>query len=283
MIVEGMITPIKENGAITGTVCYLRDITKQVKQDKHLKIAMTYAQVTDRARSDFLATINHEFRSAVSTISAYCDSWEMSKQEEKEKIIENIRAEGDKLLVLLSDILDVSKKNPEDIGDIKVPVNLKELFQELQRIFSGSIKKKKILLNTKFNSQIPIFISDYKALRHIFMQLLSYSFSIANKGCIDLSVTWNSRNLIIEISVQAKIHQTDDIVDFQMYQQLCERLNARMDIVHEQNKLLFQITLRDPEISSNAGVVAMPALTDNKERPKKDVVLIVDDISVNLK
>ena len=111
LFVDGLITPIIEDQLIIGTVLYFHDTTDLVQKEQKLQLALEYAQVSDRVKSDFLAAVCHEFRSSINVIIGYCDLDSADSRQDRYPNIRNIHDEAEKLLTMFNDILDISKNN----------------------------------------------------------------------------------------------------------------------------------------------------------------------------
>lgn len=280
LFVDGLITPIIEDNLIVGTVLYFHDTTELVQQDRKLQLALKFAQVSDRVKSDFLATVCHEFRSSINVIIGYCDL-NRANGAVGDSHIGNIHDEAEKLLYMFNDILDVSKNNTDSTGLVQEPVNLNVFTREMQRIFSRTSGLKKVPLIVQIDPKVPVILSDYKGLRQIFMQLLTQAYSLVRGDSVIMSIKWIEQNLIIGISIDSpkvRINQ-----DLSVYDRLCERFNGELNIRQTGDHLSFELFLEKPKIVGKTTSLTLPDLANLQPRPKKNVVILVDDIAINLK
>lgn len=283
LFVDGLIAPIIEGQLIVGTVLYFHDTTDLVRQGQKLKLALRFAQASDRAKSDFLATVSHEFRSSVNVIIGYCDLCSVNEQGTRAPYIESIHQEAEKLLLMFNDILDVSKNNTDSMGITLAPVNLKEFSREISRIFSWTSGSKKKSLTVQTEQRIPVILSDYKALRQILMQLLAQAYSLAGDDSVLLSIRWVVHDLVIQISMDSQKVRVKHDKNLSIFRNLCERLNGTLEFKQIDNRLTFEVVLHSPKVVSEELIPTLPAITNRKVRVRKNVVLLVDDIAVNLK
>ena len=282
-IVDGLIAPIVEDQLIVGTVLYFRDTTELTRQGQRLQQALKFAQTSDRAKSDFLATVNYEFRSSVNIILGYCELSRIDERGAQDPNIENIRREADMLLLMFNDILDVSKSDMDTLEIKPAPVNFKELVREMQRIFGATSRNKKIPLVVRMAAETPVILSDYKALRQILMRLLSQVYSLAGHDSVLLAIDWIDQNIVIEISINAQKIQVRQDRNLSIFKRLCERLNGELNVRQTPDRLALEVVLRGPKVVEEAPTAVLPDISDEKGRPRKNVVLLVDDIEVNLK
>lgn len=283
LYVDGLIAPIFEDQLIVGTVLYFHDTTDLVRQGQKLRLALRFAQTSDRAKSDFLATVNHEFRSSVNVIIGYCDLSSINSSGKHDSYIESIHSEAEKLLLMFNDILDVSKNNTDSMGITLAPVNFKDLVREIQRIFGWTSNNKKVSLDVRIDREIPVILSDYKALRQIMIRLLSQAYSLAGRESVLLAIKWDGEDLRIEISINSQKIQIRQSNNLLVFKRLCERLNGTLNFNQMENRLIFEVVLNKPQIISQLPTTSIPELEVAKARPRKNVVLLVDDIAINLK
>lgn len=283
LYVEGLIAPIFEDQLIVGTVLYFHDTTDLVRQGQKLRLALRFAQTSDRAKSDFLATVNHEFRSSVNIIIGYCDLCSLNSSEKHDSYIENIHSEAENLLLMFNDILDVSKNNTDTMRITLAPVNFKDLVREIQRIFGWTSGNKKVSLDVRMDQDIPVILSDYKALRQILIRLLSQAYSLAGQDSVLLTIKWDGENLRIEVAINSQKIQIQQSNNLLVFKRLCERLNGTLNFNQTENQLIFEVILNRPQIISQLPASSLPELSVPKARPHKNVVLLVDDIAINLK
>ncbi|MDO5565966.1 MAG: response regulator [Planctomycetia bacterium] len=283
LFVDGLIAPIIEGQLIVGTVLYFHDTTDLVRQGQKLQLALKFAQASDRAKSDFLATVSHEFRSSVNVIIGYCDLSSINSQGNRDPYIDSIHEEAEKLLLMFNDILDVSKNNTETMGITLAPVNLKEISREILRIFSWTSGTDKQPLSVEVDRKLPVILSDYKALRQILMQLLVQAYSLAGNEAVLLTVHWVAHDLIIRISIDSQKVRVKQDKNLSIFRRLCERLNGTLDFKQVQGRLTFEVVLHSPKVVSEDLTSSLPTISEQKVRPHRNVVLLVDDIAVNLK
>lgn len=283
LFVDGLIAPIIEDMLIVGTVLYFHDTTALVQQGQKLQVALKFAQASDRAKTDFLATVSHEFRSSINVIIGYCDLSNLNNPSNHVPYVDDIREEAEKLLLMFNDILDVTKNKTETTEITLVPVNLREISREILRIFSWTTNNDKQPLTVQVDRNIPVIQTDYKALRQILMQLLIQAYSLAGNKAVLLSVHWAVHDLVIQISIESQNLRVKQDKYLSIFRRLCERLNGTLELKQSQGGLTFEVVLHSPKVVGEDLICSLPTISEEKVRPRRDVVLLVDDIAVNLK
>ncbi|MDY6065875.1 MAG: HAMP domain-containing sensor histidine kinase [Finegoldia sp.] len=126
------ITPISGNESIKGMLIFIVDEDEKLKAEKR--------------RRDFTANVSHELKSPLTSINGYAELIEnnLVKPEDTTKFARTIRLEGQRLLELIDNIIQLSKLD-EASDDLELQlVNVEELFKEVVSQNEYKIKEKNI-------------------------------------------------------------------------------------------------------------------------------------------
>ena len=133
-----------------------REIKERKKIEKELKKAKEEAESASRSKSEFLANMSHEIRTPMNAILGFTKLLNEQLQESRHKAyVKTIQSAGNTLLMLINDILDLSKIEAGKMQLQKVPTNVYELFDEVGAIFSPTIQNKNLALHIEIDKKMP--------------------------------------------------------------------------------------------------------------------------------
>lgn len=107
-------------------------ITERKKMEQELMSAKDRAEESNRLKSAFLANMSHEIRTPLNAIVGFAKILpEITDEMERASIINIIDTNSDQLLMLINDILDLSKIEAGTIEFVDIPANLTDLCQNI--------------------------------------------------------------------------------------------------------------------------------------------------------
>lgn len=193
---ETTITAIMRRGRL---VLHLagRDISKRKEEEAALMAAKEAAEVATRAKSAFLANMSHEIRTPLNAILGYSQLMRQDRNlsASQEKSIDIISRNGEHLLELLNEVLDLSKIEAGRI--ILEPVSFRplELFKTIRTMFQARFQSKGLGFVIDIDSDVPNFlVADEKKIRQVIVNLLGNALKATQTGKILLTVSFISKS-----------------------------------------------------------------------------------------
>lgn len=216
------VTIYNDEGQKQYYLLIIRDITEIKNTEEELKIAKEKAESANKAKSDFIANMSHEFRTPMNSILGFTDILfeKLASYPEFQHYLEGIQKSGKSLLNLINDILDLSKIEAGKVDVNPEPVDIFEIFSEIEHIFSIKFDKKNLDFAIDFADDVPHrLIIDQSRLRQILLNLVSNSIKFTSKGYIRIGVKVENRqekdnliDLIIKIK-DSGIGIAPDMID----------------------------------------------------------------------
>ncbi len=171
-------------------VALVRDIT-QKKIETRLLIEKEEAEEANRAKSIFLANMGHEIRTPLNAILGYSQILSRRKglDSEHRHALEAIDMSGQNLLLMINEILDISKIEAGKMDLQIVVFDLQELTAGISKMFELRCQQKR--LNWKFEgvSENCVVSGDEGKLRAILINLVGNAVKFTESGEILFKVT----------------------------------------------------------------------------------------------
>ncbi len=183
------------------------DMTERIEMEAALHAAKQAAEKADHAKSEFLANMSHEIRTPMNAILGFTALLDEQVDTPKLKsFIHTIQSAGNNLLLLINDILDLSKIEAGKLEITTHPCNLHDLLSEVSEIFALEIRKKDLAFTLKIDSSIPPeLILDAARLRQILLNLLGNAVKFTDHGFIHLSAyATNQINTQLDLFIEIK-------------------------------------------------------------------------------
>jgi len=157
--------------------------------NRHLEEAKVDALLATRAKSDFLANMSHEIRTPMTAILGFsenlCDG-DLSKSEAS-YAIETIHRNGEYLLRLINDILDMSKIEAGKMEVEHVPCSPHAIVADVLSLMQVRAVTKKLALHVEFLGSIPETIqSDPTRLKQILINIIANAIKFTEEGGVRL-------------------------------------------------------------------------------------------------
>lgn len=170
------------------------DITARVKAEQTVRTAKEEAERANAAKSAFLANMSHELRTPLTAILGYAEMLAAPQQpsEDRIKSAQIIRRNGEHLLALINDILDLSKIEACRMTVDKTVVDLPQLITEVIALTRQRATRKNLNFELKFDGPIPRTIrTDALRLRQVLVNLIGNAIKFTRMGSITLTVSRN--------------------------------------------------------------------------------------------
>jgi len=165
-----------------------RDMTDFMKAQKDIKHALAESQ----AKSEFLANISHDLRTPLNGILGYTQILIKDKHLDKkyQEQIQVIHKSGEHLLLLINDILDLSKIDAGKMQLNESDFYFNDFLQRIVDICQILARKKKIHLNFSASQDCPICVKgDEKRLRQVLLNLINNAIKYTQEGEVSFEVT----------------------------------------------------------------------------------------------
>ncbi len=158
--------------------------------NQKLELATEKAEAANKAKSDFLAVMSHEFRTPMNGIIGNLNLLRsLNLPSQAIELLRTMETCADSEMALIGDLLDISSI---DAGKLHIEAQAfdpHELIQSALKIINFAAKSKGLDLFTSIDPGVPkVFVSDQHRLRQILVNLLGNAIKFTNKGEVRLKV-----------------------------------------------------------------------------------------------
>jgi PAS domain S-box-containing protein len=207
VLATGNVTHRNSKGEPLRMVGVHVDIQTMKAVEKELMDARLRAQAASSAKSEFLANMSHEIRTPMTAILGYADLLAMegplvNQSQRCREYIETIRRNGEQLLRIINDILDISKIEAGKMTAEKVSTNPAQLIQEVAALMNVRAQEKGLELSVVFETKIPEALqTDPLRLRQILINLVGNSLKFTDKGSVVIATGYQPEDKTLRIKV----------------------------------------------------------------------------------
>lgn len=204
--VQTTLTPYVRQGEIQKIIAIDSDITNLKLVEKKLQSAMERAVESDRLKTVFLGNMSHEIRTPLNGILGFSEllSEKNIPEEKKNRYLEIIRSNGDQLVRIIDDIVDISLIESNQLRVYFTEFDLSKFYSDLIEFFENfksSVDKSYIQLIPDFriNPDECIISSDMMRLKQVSMNLLKNAFKFTEKGEVKFGCYIENENVIFYV------------------------------------------------------------------------------------
>ncbi|MFN0057693.1 MAG: ATP-binding protein [Planctomycetota bacterium] len=162
------------------------------RQSEDLFEARMVAQAAAHAKSQFLANMSHEIRTPMTAILGYADlliDAELSA-EERLSHAHTIRRNGEHLLALINDILDLSKIEAGKMDVERIEVDVFEVVRDVVELMRPRAVAKGIVLEIEYVYPMPKRItSDSVRLKQVLVNLVGNAIKFTDQGSVKINIS----------------------------------------------------------------------------------------------
>ncbi len=206
-ITTSVITGIFGLGAGLFAYWLARVARRHQVAEYELQKAKLAAEHSNQEKTVFLANMSHEIRTPMNAILGFSELLQDDLQSPKhQQYLQSIRSSASSLLLLINDVLDMSKIEAGVMELHPEPTDLREICHFIRTLFSEVAAKKRLKLECQVAEDLPhAVLMDRIRLRQVLVNLVGNAIKFTDKGGVEVSVNWEKQptsshvTLIIEI------------------------------------------------------------------------------------
>ncbi len=159
---------------------------------RRLRAARAAAESASLSKSEFLANMSHEIRTPMSAILGYAELLAAEPQParaERAEFVDTIRRNGEHLLQLVNDVLDISKVEAGKLTVDRRATSIDAVVHDVVSLMSVKARSKNLTLEAEIVSPIPAWVaSDPVRVRQILVNLIGNAIKFTELGKVTVEV-----------------------------------------------------------------------------------------------
>ena len=199
----GKVTRRGPNGEALYASGVHTDVTAAKQAEAKLAEAAERAHAASRSKSEFLANMSHEIRTPMTAILGYAEMLALEAAHDRsviEDYTETIRRNGDHLLSIINDILDISKIEAGKMEIERIETDAGAIAREVVSLMGVRASGKAITLEVLVDPSVPrVILSDPVRMRQILTNLVGNAIKFTELGSVQLRVRCTGGMVCFEI------------------------------------------------------------------------------------
>ena len=180
-----------DGGEVEGGVIVVFDITTRKRLEQEMMEARKAAEAGLELRKTILANVSHELRTPVNAIVGMSSLLAGTNlNEEQKNYLKTMRFSSDGLLVLIDDLLDVSRIEAGKVELEEIDFSVHENFSELTKALRLRAEEKGLSFEWQLDERIaPRLLGDAHRLNQIVTNLIGNAIKFTPTGFVRLEIT----------------------------------------------------------------------------------------------
>jgi len=178
-----------------------RRLQAEIKQRKKIEQELIYnkiqleketkkAQIASKSKSEFLANMSHEIRTPMNAVIGFTYLLDkLIKDPVQKDYLHSIKTGGKALLMIINDILDLSKIEAGKLELDMESTEIRNIFTDMENIFHSKIKQKNLDFILDIDDKLPQnIIIDSARVRQVLINLIGNAIKFTESGSITVKV-----------------------------------------------------------------------------------------------
>ncbi|HET9239691.1 MAG TPA: response regulator [Oligoflexus sp.] len=182
---------LNSDGEVTSAVMAIFDITAEREAQQSIVQAKEEAERANQAKTAFLANISHEIRTPLGAVIGFTSLMRSGDipPEERDETLAIIERNGQDLLRLIDEILDLSKVEAQRIDVKKVECSISAIIRDVMNLLGYRAREKGLNIEVTTDRESPdIITTDPARLKQILVNIVGNAVKFTEKGRIQIEI-----------------------------------------------------------------------------------------------
>jgi PAS domain S-box-containing protein len=192
---------LNKQGRLARSLGAMQDITIRKRDEQALQQAMLLAETANSAKSAFLATMSHEIRTPLNGVLGMAQAVAADELTDVQRErVGLIRQSGETLLIILNDILDISKIEAGKLELEDAEIDVRTLAQGVHATFSAMAQSRGVSLSFDVQPDaLGVYRGDPGRVRQILCNLISNAVKFTDMGLVELRLSAGADGLTARV------------------------------------------------------------------------------------
>ena len=171
------------------------------KQKVIIEAQKKKVEQSEKYKEQFLANMSHEIRTPMHAISGMTKILERNKHPKSQDVfLKAMRTSSDNLIVILNDVLDLSKIEAGKLEIENISLNVASVIENVIQILKFKAEEKGLILSYEIAEDVPTLVNgDPTRLNQILINLIGNAIKFTDKGNVDLLLSLHDDHLHFQI------------------------------------------------------------------------------------
>ncbi|OGD19110.1 MAG: hypothetical protein A2W03_05725 [Candidatus Aminicenantes bacterium RBG_16_63_16] len=160
---------------------------------------ITEIQNLARIKKDFVLNVSHELRTPLTAIKGYAETLEEEADLRTRSYAETIIRHTDRLIRIVEDLISLATLEEKDLAYEPGRVSLKEIAENVVKIFEPKAKEKNLELQLEAAADLPPIDGDPFRLEQIFVNLVDNALKYTEKGSVRVRLEKAEGGVVVEV------------------------------------------------------------------------------------
>ena len=179
------------------TYSFFRLTIVPLSQRNVLIVIKDYTDVkkSEKLRSDFVANVSHELKTPLVSIKGFLETISTAAKEDpkaQQKFIKIMQEQAEKMEVLISDLMSLSRIEMQEHIQPNEKVNLNDILEGLEKVPNKIAEKKNVRIEINKNKEASLVRGDYDKISEVIQNLYDNAIKYTkNNSNVQLFINFN--------------------------------------------------------------------------------------------